>query len=134
MINGLVLVVEDEPMILLDLESGLEESGFNVVGVNSAAQALSAFDADPGSFNALISDIRLGDGKSGWDVARHIRQGNAMMPVIYISGDSAPQWGAEGVPESIMITKPFALPQIITALSMLLNQQHHPPPPSEPGA
>ncbi|WP_181183066.1 hypothetical protein [Mesorhizobium sp. B3-2-1] len=66
MMNGLVLVVEDEPLILLDLEGGLEESGFKVVGVTSAAQALSAFDAAPGSFNALISDIRLGDGISGW--------------------------------------------------------------------
>ncbi|KAA3452262.1 response regulator [Mesorhizobium sp. SARCC-RB16n] len=124
MMNGLVLVVDDEPMILLDLEGALEESGFKVVGANSAAQAISSFDADPGSFNALISDIRLGEGKSGWEVARHVRQANAMMPVIYISGDSATHWGAEGVPESIMITKPFALPQIITALSMLLNQQH----------
>ncbi|WP_245458482.1 MULTISPECIES: response regulator [unclassified Mesorhizobium] len=133
MMNGLVLVVEDEPMILLDIEGGLVEAGFDVVGVNSAGQALSAFDAAPGSFNALISDIRLGDGRSGWEVARHVRQTNAMMPVIYISGDSAPNWGAEGVPESVMITKPFALPQIITALSMLLNQRH-PSPPNEPSA
>ncbi|UCI16714.1 hypothetical protein FJ970_16125 [Mesorhizobium sp. B2-1-8] len=66
MMNGLVLVVEDEPLILLDLEGGLEESGFKVVGVTSAAQALPAFDAAPGSFNALISDIRVGDGISGW--------------------------------------------------------------------
>ncbi|WP_245464370.1 MULTISPECIES: hypothetical protein [unclassified Mesorhizobium] len=45
MMNGLVLVVEDEPMILLDIEGGLVEAGFDVVGVNSAGQALSAFDA-----------------------------------------------------------------------------------------
>jgi hypothetical protein len=46
-----------------------------------------------------------------------------------MSGDSAIHWGAEGVPESVMITKPFFLPQIITALSTLLNQ--HQPDQSE---
>ncbi|MGX5844403.1 response regulator [Mesorhizobium sp. ArgA1] len=131
MVDASVLVVEDEPLILLDLETGLEEAGFHVVGVTSAARALETFDADPGSFKALISDIRLGEGKSGWEVARHVRQANAMMPVIYISGDSSPHWGSEGVPESVMITKPFAMAQLTTALSTLLNQQH-PPPPREP--
>ncbi|MGX5843581.1 hypothetical protein ACWGTI_22940 [Mesorhizobium sp. ArgA1] len=63
----------------------------------------------------LISDIRLGDSKSGWEVARHVRQAHAMMPAIYISGDSAIHWGAEGVPESVIITKPFAIAQITTA-------------------
>jgi hypothetical protein len=40
------------------------------------------------------------------------------LPVVY---DSAVHWAAEGVPESVMIAKPFAPPQIITALSALLN-------------
>jgi DNA-binding response OmpR family regulator len=56
-------------------------------------------------------------------VARHLRQANSTIPVIYISGDSGIQWGAEGVPNSVMITKPFVLVQIITALSAQLNQQ-----------
>lgn len=123
MSNRAVLVVEDETMILLDIESGLAEVGFEVVGLDSAAEAIKAFDADPASYQALISDIRLGSGKSGWEVARHMRQTNPTLPVIYISGDSAIHWGAEGVPGSVMITKPFAMAQIITALSTLLNQQ-----------
>lgn len=122
MADGAVLVVEDETMILLDIEAGLEEAGFEVVGVNSAAAALRAFDADPESFKGLISDIRLGDG-IGWEIARHTRRANPTLPVIYISGDSAIHWGAEGVPDSVMITKPFVMAQIITALSTLLNQQ-----------
>lgn len=117
-----VLVVEDEPLILLDVETALQEAGFEVVGAANAMQALAAFEANPSKFSGLITDIRLGDGPSGWEVARHLRQTNPSIPVVYMSGDSAIHWGAEGVPESIMITKPFAFPQIITALSMLLNQ------------
>ncbi|MDF3217374.1 response regulator [Mesorhizobium sp. M7A.F.Ca.CA.001.09.2.1] len=122
-----VLVVEDEPLILLDLETALEEAGFRVIGVTTAEAAIKAFDEAPVS--SLITDIRLGPGKNGWQLARDLRGVNPAIPVIYISGDGAPYWSAEGVPESIMISKPFAIPQIITALSILLNRQH----PTRPG-
>ncbi|BCG96733.1 response regulator [Mesorhizobium sp. 131-2-1] len=118
-----VLIVEDEALILLDLEPALAEAGFLVVGVKNAEQAIAAFDADPHKFKALISDIRLGPGQSGWGVARHLRQTSATIPVVYISGDSAVHWGAEGVPGSLMITKPFVPAQIITAVTTLLNAQ-----------
>lgn len=122
--SGAVLVVEDETMILMDVEGALEEAGFEVVSKSNAAQALAAFDAEPERFKALVTDIRLGTGKTGWEVARHIRRANPVMPVVYVSGDSAIHWGAEGVPNSIMITKPFFLPQITTAVATLLNEQH----------
>ena len=120
---GAILVVEDEPLILLDVETALQESGFEVVTAHNAAEAIAAFDAEPERFKGLITDIRLGAGKSGWDVARHLRQANSTLPVIYVSGDSAVHWGAEGVPESVMIAKPFVLPQSLTALSTLLHAQ-----------
>jgi DNA-binding response OmpR family regulator len=120
--SGAILVVEDETLILLDLESALEEAGFEVVAAANAEQAIVAFDENPGKFRALVSDIRLGRGLSGWEFARHVRQTNSTIPVVYVSGDSAGQWGAEGVPNSIMISKPFFLPQVITAISTLLNQ------------
>ena len=122
--NGAVLVVEDEHLILLDVESALEEAGFEVVGAQNAAQAMAFFDAEPVKVKGLVTDIRRGAGTSGWEVARHLRRANPTIPVIYMSGDSAIHWGAEGVPESVMITKPFFLPQIIAALSTVLNQQH----------
>ena len=96
--DGAVLIVEDEALILLDLEATLLEAGFQVVGVNTAAKAIAAFDADPSKFRALVSDIRLGSGQSGWEVARHLRQTSSTIPVVYISGDSGNDWGAEGVP------------------------------------
>jgi two-component system OmpR family response regulator len=120
---GAVLVVEDEAMILLDLESALQEAGFEVVCAKSSAEAIAAFDLEPDHFIALISDVRLGPGISGWQVARHLRKARPMMPVIFVSGDSAGDWHAEGVPNSIMISKPFVHPQIITAISTLLNKQ-----------
>lgn len=126
-----VLVVEDEPLILLDLVTALEEAGFRIVAVRNAEAAIEIFDKKPENFSALLTDIRLGPGKSGWQLAKHLRRAISYIPVVYISGDSSIDWGARGVPESTMIAKPFFTPQIITALSTLLNQQH-PLPPSEP--
>ncbi|ESY91856.1 response regulator [Mesorhizobium sp. LNHC209A00] len=122
--NSFVLVVEDEPLILLDIETALEEAGFRVVAARNAEAAIEAFSEKPGSFSSLVTDIRLGRGKTGWELAKHLRGTNPAFPVVYISGDSTVDWGVEGVPGSIMIAKPFAMPQIITALAALLNQHH----------
>ena len=66
-------------------------------------------------------DIRLGAGPDGWAVARRARELVPTMPVVYMSGDSSPEWSSKGVPNSLMVAKPFAPAQIITAVSTLLN-------------
>lgn len=117
-----VLLVEDELLIRMDIESSLVDAGFDVVDAASGADAMRIFDERPAGFSALITDIRLGQGPSGWDVARHVREKMPTMPVVYISGDSAGDWSSQGVPNSVMIAKPFIFSQIITAISTLLNQ------------
>lgn len=96
--------------LLLDLESALQDAGFLVVGVPSAEAAVKAFDEGPNKFAGLLTDIRLGSRESGWEVAGHVRRANPTLPVVYISGDGAFSWGSEGVPDSVMIVKPFFPP------------------------
>ena len=73
-------------------------------------------------YRALVTDINLAPGKlDGWDVARHAREIDSNFPVIYMSGKDADDWASKGVPNSIMLTKPFAPAQLVTALSHLLN-------------
>jgi DNA-binding response OmpR family regulator len=48
-----VLLVEDEALILLDVEAGLEEQGFAVVFAKSAKEAMERFDKDPSAIKAL---------------------------------------------------------------------------------
>jgi hypothetical protein len=45
--------------------------------------------------------------------------------VVYMSGTDAAGWASKGVPNSIMLAKPFAPAQLVTAVSQLLNA--HPP-------
>ncbi|BCH17383.1 response regulator [Mesorhizobium sp. L-2-11] len=123
MATSVVLLVEDEAMVLLDIEGALIEAGFDVIAVTNATKALAEFDRDTSRINAVVTDIRLGSGTNGWELARDIRGAVPTMPIIYLSGDGALDWHAEGVPDSIMISKPCVMVQIITALATLPNQQ-----------
>ncbi|TDK37141.1 response regulator [Rhizobium deserti] len=117
-----VLLVEDDALIRLDAEEILTSEGFEVLAVDSGKQAVAELDTDGGRFDAVVTDIRLGDGPSGWDVGRHARELVATIPVIYMTADSAKAWSSQGVPNSVLLQKPFVPAQLITALSTLLNQ------------
>ncbi len=119
--SRVVLVIEDEPLILLDIEATLIEEGFEVITANNGSGAIKAFDADPSRIAGVVTDIRLGSGPSGWDVAHHIREAVPAMPMVYMSADNSHNWEAQGVPHSIMVPKPFVHSQIITALATLMN-------------
>lgn len=66
---ALLLVVEDEPMILMDLEDALQEASFQVVTASDAKMAMRFFEERSSEIRAVLTDIRLGNGPSGWDVA-----------------------------------------------------------------
>ncbi|MDP2411487.1 MAG: response regulator [Pseudolabrys sp.] len=114
-----LLVVEDEVLIQELLLDHLEDGGFEPVSASTARDAMQLLDDD--EYRALVTDINLLTDLSGWDIARHARRLYPELPVIYMTGDSAAAWSAEGVPNSVLITKPFAPVQITTALGQLLN-------------
>ena|SRR5450631_3325695 len=100
----------------------MAEAGFEIVIASSGEQAMELLDSSEGKFRALVTDINLGRDKlSGWEVARHAREIDPAFPVVYTSGDSAEDWASKGVPHSIMLAKPFAPAQLVTAVSQLLN-------------
>ncbi len=119
-----VLLVEDEPLLALDVETSLIEAGYVVTVVSSGDKALLALASMPTPFSAVVTDIRLGVGADGWAVAKRSRELIPGVPVVYMSGDSAADWTSHGVPESIMLTKPMAMSQVIVALAQLMNARH----------
>ena len=116
-----ILVVEDEPAIRNVLRASFEDGGFAVVLAATAEEATSTIDANPRAVRALIPDIRLGTVKTGWDVARHGRELNPELPIVYLTASDSDDWAALGVPNSILVKKPFAPAQVLTAVSQLLN-------------
>jgi DNA-binding response OmpR family regulator len=118
----IVLVVEDEPLIGLSVQDGLEEAGYEVRLMNDAVHALHELESAAELLSALVTDIRLKGDQDGWQVARRARELNPQLPVVYMSGDSAVEHTSQGVPHSIMVQKPFAPAQIVTAVSTLINK------------
>ena len=117
-----VLVVEDDPLLHAIVEETLSDGGFAIVIASSGEEAVKLLDASDGKYLALVTDINLEPGKlAGWDVARRAREITPSFPVVYMSGDSAEEWASQGVPNSIMLSKPFAPAQLVTAVSQLLN-------------
>jgi DNA-binding response OmpR family regulator len=115
-----LLLVEDEALVRHDLKESLVEAGFDVSDVAQGGKALSELEADPSRFSGLITDIRLGRGPDGWEIARRARELIPNLPVVYISGHGSADWPSKGVPNSLTLSKPFAMAQLITAISTLL--------------
>ncbi len=118
-IRPLVMLVEDEPLIRTVLTDALEDAGYLVLECDTGKKAIARLEA--ADIAVLVTDIRLGVGANGWDVARSARQRRPSTAVVYMTGDSASDWSSEGVPTSIILQKPFATAQIVTAVSNLLN-------------
>lgn len=118
----LVLIAEDEFFILANLEDVVAEAGFDHLGVASADEGILVLESDAARFCALITDIRMPGEADGWDLARSARRLRPLIPVIYMTGDSAKAWSAQGVPNSVLLQKPFLHAQLVTALTTLLNQ------------
>lgn len=117
----LVLIAEDEPLIQTTLEDVVTDAGFEHFSVSSADEAIRALEEDSARFCALMTDVRMPGQTNGWDLARRARELQALMPVIYMTGDSAKEWAAQGGPSSVLLQKPFVHAQLITALTTLLN-------------
>lgn len=115
-----LLCVEDEPMIQMMLVEDLEAAGYQVVAADTGQEALAILASDHAKFQGLISDIDLGSGPDGWMVARTARELRGDLAIVYVSAAGEHGWASQGVPGSLMITKPFASAQLITAISSLL--------------
>jgi CheY-like chemotaxis protein len=116
----LVLVVEDEYLLQMDVQQALTDGGFAVEGVYSGKKALELFMSGRKNYVALVTDVNLQGDLNGWEVARRIREKEPSFPVIYLTA-YAEDWASRGVPNSVLIAKPYAPAQLVTALSNLLN-------------
>jgi len=128
-----VLLVEDEHLIREMVESSLEEAGYAVLASSDGKGAIETLEGQADGFAALITDVNLGGGISGWEVATRARELNGAIPVIYVTGDSAHEWTAHGVPNSVLVAKPFVPSEIMVALANLRALQAALPPLTPPG-
>lgn len=117
----ILLLVEDDPLVLLVAQEALESGGYAIVIAANAAEAIDVLDDRSAELAGLVTDVRLGDGPDGWAVARHARELMPALPIVYMTGDSAADWPVHGVPNSAVVQKPYAPAQLVTAISTLIT-------------
>lgn len=100
-----VLIIEDEPVIALDIRLLVSRCGHKVVGVAaSEAEAIRiAHEAKPG---LILADVNLGRGGDGITAVRRILE-NVDIPVIFVTAYPERLLTAEGVEPAFIINKPF---------------------------
>jgi DNA-binding response OmpR family regulator len=116
-----ILIIEDDYPIQGIVEDALAEGGFATDILSSGEEALTLFRGRLRNYKALVTDVALKGRLNGWEVAAQIREVDPIFPVIYMSGVHADEWASKGVPNSVMLAKPFAPAQLVTAVSQLLN-------------
>ena len=113
-----VVIIEDEPLIALDLERLVSDLGHRVVKiVRTEGQAIEAVERlRPG---LVLADIHLADGSSGLDAVNKILR-TVSVPVIFVT--AYPQLLLTGVrPEpTFLITKPFHPENVKAVISQAL--------------
>ncbi len=104
-----VLIIEDEPLIVLDLRSILAEMGCAVCAVaGTAEEAVEA--ASRHAPDLILADIRLPGPQDGIDAVKAIQADHAV-PVLFVTGNWR-ELRARGLPDAMAIGKPF-LPSVL---------------------
>jgi len=116
-----ILVIEDDQAIQTIVDEALTEGGFEPAIAASGEEAVTLLKGGLIKYRALVTDIDLRGQIDGWEVAQQAREIDPAFPIVYMSGAHAEDWASKGVPNSIMLAKPFAPAQLVTAVSQLLN-------------
>jgi CheY-like chemotaxis protein len=117
----LVLFIEDDPEIQAIIDEALCDGGYEPALATSGEEAVTLLRGRMTKYRVLVTDINLAGRIDGWEVARAAREIDPGFPVIYMTGAAADEWAVQGVPNSVLLTKPFAPSQLVTAISSLLN-------------
>ncbi len=119
-----ILIVEDEILIALELESLLQDLGHDVVGVAASSKHALALGADLKPDLAFV-DIHLADGPTGVEVARHLA-GEHQVTVLFMTAN------AKRIPEDFagawgVIAKPYTERGVREALAYVMAGQPREP-------
>jgi DNA-directed RNA polymerase specialized sigma24 family protein len=100
-----VLIIEDEPVIAVDLERLVAEMGHRVIGI-AATHAQAVALAREGVPGLVLADVRLADGSSGVEAVADILRG-VDVPVVFITAFPERLLTGQRPEPAFLVTKPF---------------------------
>lgn len=119
-----VLIIEDEPLISMQLEGLVTDLGHTVVGTAATRkQALEIFERHPAGL--VLADIQLADGSSGIDAVEDLLKFGEV-PVIFITAYPERLLTGERPEPTYLVTKPFQETTVRATISQALffNSPH----------
>lgn len=116
-----ILLVEDEPGLVMTLTDRLTSEGYVVSSVSDGEAALELVDRE--SFELVLLDVML-PGKNGFDVCRDIRQKGIETPVLMLTARSQVVDKVVGLKLGAddYLTKPFEMMELIARVEALMRR------------
>ena len=131
-----ILIVEDEEVSARGLQFNFEQEGYEVSMCGDGPAALAAFDENAGRIDCIVLDLML-PGMSGYEICRAIREKDATVPILVLSARALAEDKAYAFDcgTDQYMTKPFALPELLSRVRNLLERHTRlATPPPESGA
>ncbi len=118
-----VLIIEDEPLIAMDIEEMVESLGHRVVGTaRTHAEAVAMFGKTRPKM--VLADIQLADGSSGIEAVNEILSSSSV-PVIFITAFPERLLTGERPEPAFLVTKPFNPDMVKALISQALFFDRH---------
>jgi len=118
-IRGTVMVIEDEPLIAMDIRNIVTDMGHKVTGIaRTRDQAVALSRETPPDL--VLADIQLADNSSGIDAVMQILKEIGEVPVIFITAFPDRLLTGEKPEPAFLITKPFTVEQVRSAVSQAM--------------
>ena len=127
-----ILIVEDDPHILLGLQEVLQSDGFDVAVCSRGDQALEAFAKhQPG---LLLLDVML-PGLSGYDICKQLRARKVATPILMLTakGQELDKVVGLDLGADDYVTKPFGVRELLARIHALLRRTTPPSASGTPG-
>ena len=121
--RGVIVLIDDEPVVLSSLRAVLESWGFEVVAAESAVEALRLLAARERPPSMILADYRLREGRTGTEAIRDVCDlYHRAIPSIIITGDTAPERIREAEASGISVLhKPVTPPVLLSALTQTIG-------------
>jgi two-component system cell cycle sensor histidine kinase/response regulator CckA len=116
-----ILLVDDEAALAQAAILSLIRLGYRATGVHSAAEALKAFQQQPGAFDLVITDLTM-PGMNGMDLANALHEIRPELPIILASGFGGLRTAhfARGPGRRLVLKKPFTTEVLARSVYQML--------------
>ena len=121
------LVADDEPLIRMDATDILNNAGFRAIEVSNGEAAIEMLEKYEGWITLLFTDVQMGHGMNGFELARLTCKRWPEIKVLVASGLIVPKDGE--LPDgAVFINKPFSAALVTNRLRELLPEEKKPEP------